>query len=170
MLLTQLQRGINTPSTSSMGRLFYAAAALAGVRQAVNYEAQAAVEFEAMVGPSGGAPYPFEIADTTVNVKPAMHALLSDVRAATTIATISSRFHDGLANMVRDGCVSIRSETAINQVVLSGGVWQNITLLGRTLSLLGKASFQVYIHRAVPANDGGLSLGQAAIAAQRPRG
>jgi hydrogenase maturation protein HypF len=169
-VLTQLQRKINAPNTSSMGRLFDAAAALAGVRQAVNYEAQAAIEFEALAGPSEGTPYRFEIGDATVSVKPASQSLVSDVLAGVPVPVISSRFHEGVAGMVVDGCARIKSETAINQVVLSGGVWQNITLLGRTLSLLRNAGFQVYLHRAVPPNDGGLSLGQAAIAAQRLRG
>jgi hydrogenase maturation protein HypF len=83
---------------------------------------------------------------------------------------ISARFHNGLAESVLEACWKIKSETGIDEVVLSGGVWQNITLLRRTLSLLHQASFKVYIHREVPANDGGLSLGQAAIAATRMRG
>jgi hydrogenase maturation protein HypF len=86
------------------------------------------------------------------------------------IPKISARFHNGLAECVRDMCSKIRSETGIGEVVLSGGVWQNITLLGRTLSLLEADRFRVYLHREVPPNDGGLSLGQAAIAAARMRG
>jgi hydrogenase maturation protein HypF len=66
--------------------------------------------------------------------------------------------------------LEIRSETGIDEVVLSGGVWQNITLLGRTLSLLNRDGFRVYLHGEVPTNDGGLSLGQAVIAAARMRG
>ncbi|HTP01309.1 MAG TPA: carbamoyltransferase HypF [Anaerolineales bacterium] len=169
-ILALLQRQLNTPSTSSMGRLFDAAAALAGVRQVVNYEAQAAIEFEAMARESDERLYRFDIGKATVDVKPAVVSLLSDVRAGVPAPVISSRFHDGLAHMVSEACMKISRETAIKQVVLSGGVWQNITLLRRTLSLLGKDGFEVYIHRAMPANDGGLSLGQAAIAAQRLRG
>jgi hydrogenase maturation protein HypF len=169
-LLAQLNRRLNTPKTSSMGRLFDAAAALAGVRQKVNYEAQAAIEFEAAAGIAEEEPYPFEIGQNTVGVKAAIKALIADVFAGTPVSAISGRFHSGLARMVADACYRLRSETSINEVVLSGGVWQNITLLRRTLSLLRKADFQVYIHRAVPANDGGLSLGQAAIAAQRLKG
>ena len=150
-----------------MGRLFDAAAALAGVRQKVNYEAQAAIEFEAAAGIAEEEPYPFEIGQTTVGVKPAIRALIADTLAGIPVSVISGRFHNGLAKMVADACYRLRSETSINEVFLSGGVWQNITLLRRTLSLLRKADFQVYIHRAVPTNDGGLSLGQAAIAAQR---
>ena len=75
--------------------------------------------------------------------------------------------HNGLAQMITSASLRLRFETGINEVALSGGVWQNITLLGRTLSLLQKGGFQVYIHREVPTNDGGLALGQAAIAARK---
>ncbi len=166
---TQLERGLNAPDTSSMGRLFDAAAALAGVRQRVNYEAQAAIEFEALATESSEESYPFDIGSETIGAETAIRALLADVFAGMPLAVISGRFHNGLARMVLESCAKIRTETALNQVVLSGGVWQNITLLRRTLSLLLQAGFQVYLHRAVPTNDGGLALGQAAIAAQRLR-
>jgi hydrogenase maturation protein HypF len=168
-ILTQLERGLNTPGTSSIGRLFDAAAALADVRQRVNYEAQAAIEFEALSAGSGNDFYRFDIGAQTISLDSAIRALLADVLAQVPAPTISGRFHTGLARMVLDACSKIRTETALNEVVLSGGVWQNITLLRRTLSLLREAGFRVYIHRAVPTNDGGLSLGQAAIAAQRLR-
>ncbi len=166
---TQLERGLNAPNTSSMGRLFDAAAALAGVRQRVNYEAQAAIEFEALAPDSIQDEYPFAVGDQAVVVKPAVEALLADVLAGAPQPVISARFHNGLARMVADVSARIRTETGLKEVVLSGGVWQNITLLRRTLSLLGNNGFRVYIHRAVPTNDGGLALGQAAIAAQRLR-
>ncbi|MGE5074222.1 MAG: carbamoyltransferase HypF, partial [Anaerolineae bacterium] len=166
---TQLERRLNAPVTSSMGRLFDAAAALAGVRQRVNYEAQAAIEFEAAADEASGELYRFEFGPRTVLLKPAVRGLLADVFAGVPVPAISRRFHTGLAHMVVDACTKIRSETSLMDVVLSGGVWQNITLLRRTLSLLRAAGFRVYIHRAIPTNDGGLALGQAAIAAQRLR-
>jgi len=170
ILRAQLEKKINTPVTSSVGRLFDAAAALAGVRQKVNYEGQAAIEFEALVDPAEGGAYSFGLDQDQVQVRTAMEALLSDVLAGVPISKISARFHRGLAESVREMCQKIRSETGIDEVVLSGGVWQNITLLGRTLSLLREAGFRVYLHREVPTNDGGLSLGQAVIAAARMRG
>lgn len=166
-LKTQLRSRINTPNTSSMGRLFDAAAALAGVRQRVNYEAQAAIEFEAAADGMQQKGYPFDVGPETVLVGSAFGSLLADVRAGVPLSAVSGRFHNGVAEMVEKVCSQIRSEAGIREVALSGGVWQNITLLGRTLSLLLKAGFQVYIHSQVPANDGGLSLGQAAIAARR---
>jgi hydrogenase maturation protein HypF len=169
-LRAQLERKINTPMTSSMGRLFDAAAALAGVRQEVNYEGQAAIEFEAPQDPAEGEKYLFEVDHDQVQVRTAVEALIEDVRSGVYVSKISARFHNGLAACVLELCLKIKSEIGINEVALSGGVWQNITLLRRTLSLLNQAGFGVYIHREVPANDGGLSLGQAVIAAARMRG
>jgi hydrogenase maturation protein HypF len=89
------------------------------------------------------------------------------VLADVPLPKISARFHNGIANIVRIATLEMQRQSGVDKVVLSGGVWQNITLLGRTLSLLGNEGFKVYIHREVPTNDGGLSLGQAIIAASR---
>jgi hydrogenase maturation protein HypF len=168
-LRTQLERKINTPMTSSMGRLFDAAAALAGVRQSVNYEAQAAIEFEALADVDENDEYPFKRGQDVIEVRSAVEALVADVLADVSIPTISAKFHNGLAQLALEVCQHLRSTKGIEQVALSGGVWQNITLLRRTLSLLQEAGFDVYIHHQVPTNDGGLSLGQAVIAASRLR-
>ncbi len=166
-LRVQLEKKINTPLTSSIGRLFDAAAALAGVRQAVNYEAQAAIEFEALADPLEGGKYPFAWNQAKIGVRSAVEALIADVLAGVPVAKISSRFHNGLAEICRVASMEVRDRTGLNEVALSGGVWQNITLLGRTLSLLQESGFRVYIHHQVPTNDGGLALGQAVIAAKR---
>ena len=170
VLRAQLERKINTPMTSSMGRLFDAAAALAGVRQAVNYEGQAAIEFEALADSAEAGKYTFGLNQDQVEVRSAVEELIKDVMTGIHISKISARFHNGLAECVHEICLKIKSETGIDKVALSGGVWQNITLLGRTLSLLKSSGFRVYIHREVPTNDGGLSLGQAVIAATKMRG
>jgi hydrogenase maturation protein HypF len=170
VLRTQLERRINTPMTSSIGRLFDAAAALAGVRQKVNYEGQAAIEFEALADSAEAGKYSFGLNQDRVEVRSVVEALVKDVMAGVHTSKISARFHNGLAVCVREVCLKIKSETGIDEVALSGGVWQNITLLGRTLSLLKSSGFRVYIHREVPTNDGGLSLGQAVIAATKMRG
>lgn len=169
-LRVQLEKKINTPMTSSMGRLFDAAAALAGVRQKVNYEGQAAIEFEAMADSAEAGHYAFGVESGQVRVGGVVETLVKDVMAGVSIPRISARFHNGLAEAVRETVQRISGETSIRSVVLSGGVWQNLTLLRRTLSLLRESGFEVYIHRVVPTNDGGLSLGQAAIAATRLRG
>lgn len=168
-LRIQLEKKINTPLTSSMGRLFDAAAALAGVRQMVNYEGQAAIEFEALADEAEAGSYPFELGQARVQTRSAVEALLADVLAGVPLPKISARFHNGIANVLRVAALEIKGQTGIQKVVLSGGVWQNITLLRRTLSLLGSDGFKVYIHREVPTNDGGLSLGQAVIAANKLR-
>jgi hydrogenase maturation protein HypF len=169
-LRVQLEKKINTPMTSSMGRLFDAVAALAGVRQKVNYEGQAAIEFEAMADSAEAGLYAFGVESGQVRVRGAVEALIHDVLAGVATEKISARFHNGLAESVRETVQKISRETSIRRVILSGGVWQNITLLRRTLSLLRNDGFEVYIHREVPTNDGGLSLGQAVIAASRLRG
>jgi hydrogenase maturation protein HypF len=170
VLHAQLEGNINTPMTSSMGRLFDAAASLAGVRQNVNYEGQAAIEFEALADPAEAGRYSFEVEQDQVGVRGVFEELLRDVSSGVPVPRISACFHNGLAEGVRTAVNQISRDTGIRSVALSGGVWQNITLLGRTLSLLQNDGFKVYLHHKVPANDGGLSLGQAVIAASRLRG
>jgi hydrogenase maturation protein HypF len=169
-LRVQLERGLNSPRTSSMGRLFDAAAALAGVRQRVNYEAQAAMEFEAALDEAESGAYRFGFLNEAIDPKPAITALLADVRAGVSIPVISARFHNGLAEMARTACDQIRRETGVRAAALSGGVWQNMALLRRAVRGLRADGFTVYIHRQIPANDGGLSLGQALAGAAKLRG
>jgi len=137
------------------------------VRQKVNYEAQAAIEFESALDKTESGAYRFEIHDETVDSRSAIAALLADIRNGASIPILSSRFHNGVAIMVRQVCEQIRNRTGLAEVALSGGVWQNIQLLERTTLGLRKDGFVVHLHRQVPANDGGLSLGQALVAAAR---
>jgi hydrogenase maturation protein HypF len=169
-LRVQLERGLNSPRTSSLGRLFDAAAALAGVRQRVNYEAQAAMEFEAALEEAESGAYQFGVQNGTIDPKPAISALLADVRAGVSIPVISARFHNGLAEMARAVCDQIRRDAGVRATALSGGVWQNMALLRRAVRDLRADGFKVYIHRQIPANDGGLSLGQALAGAAKLRG
>jgi hydrogenase maturation protein HypF len=161
----QQDSGLNAPPTSSAGRLFDAAAALAGVRQTVNYEAQAAVEFEALCDADEDAAYPFVYANAVIDPRPALAALVADIRAGLPIGRLSARFHNGFARLAYDVCRALRADTGLSEVVLSGGVWQNMTLLRASYHLLASDGFTVLIHEQVPANDGGLALGQAAVAA-----
>jgi hydrogenase maturation protein HypF len=186
-LCGQLEHNLNAPATSSMGRLFDAAAALAGVRQTVNYEAQAAIEFEALADPTETGYYRFDrlkesritlengqgnqtrtvlldYAKEIIDPSSAWVALLDDVRVGVAVGRIAARFHNGVARMVSDVCRRLRDERGLNEVVLSGGVWQNVTLLRQTLALLVGDGFKVYTHSLVPPNDGGLALGQAVVA------
>jgi len=168
----QISSGINSPLTSSMGRLFDAVSALVGVRFDVNYEAQAAIELEALVDPVESGVYNFDYienniegpATLTIDPNPLLHAMIHDINAEITKSVIASKFHNGLAQLVMDICCRMKDDFDISEVVLSGGVWQNMTLLHSTIGLLQGAGFTTHIHRQVPANDGGLALGQAAIA------
>jgi hydrogenase maturation protein HypF len=174
VLLNQLQQGINAPPTSSMGRLFDAVSSLAGVRQQINYEAQAAVELEALVDPHERHAYLFDLRTVSgessqhecIHIDPAalMWMLVRDVYAGTQPQIIAARFHNGVAHMVLEMCRKLRAQSGLNVVALSGGVWQNFTLLAKTLALLENEGFRVLTHHKVPANDGGLALGQAAVA------
>jgi hydrogenase maturation protein HypF len=174
-LKNQLIHAINTPLTSSMGRLFDAVSALIGVRQKVNYEAQAAVELEALVDPDEARAYPFAFkpvqsanrAALIIDPAPLLESILVDLHDGVGQPIISARFHNAIAQMVLDVCRTIRTQSGVRQVALSGGVWQNMTLLDKTFHLLLDAGFEILTHRKVPANDGGLSLGQAVVAVHR---
>ena len=168
-LRKQIQSGLNAPPTSSMGRLFDAVSALAGVRQKVNYEAQAAIEFESMIDPREEAAYPMDIYDDLIDPAQLLQAVITDLRAGVSVPAISARFHNGLVQMVSSVCHHVRRQTQISNVILSGGVWQNMTLLQKTVLLLESHDFTCFFHNKVPANDGGLALGQAAIAVYRFR-
>jgi hydrogenase maturation protein HypF len=164
ILHSQLDHKINTPLTTSMGRLFDAVSALIGVRQSATYEGQAAIELENICDPAETSAYVIPFEDDILLVKPLLEAMLRDWRDNVPNPLISARFHNGLANLALETCTRIRQESAINTVAFSGGVWQNTTLLAKTLSLLKQVGFQTLVHRQVPTNDGGLSLGQVMIA------
>jgi hydrogenase maturation protein HypF len=172
VLKSQLEHKINTPYTSSMGRLFDAVASLTGVRHQINYEAQAAIEFEALVDPSEKSRYPFVIIPGNnqpglIDFAPVLEGIILDILSHTPTQIISARFHNTIAEIVLETSKYIRNQIGINKVVLSGGVWQNMTLLSQSLELLKTDRFEVYTHRQVPTNDGGIALGQAAVAAYR---
>ena len=161
----QISSNLNTFPTSSLGRLFDAVASLCDVRQNVNYEGQAAIEFEALADGEEQGAYEFEFKSAgVVGIVSCLNAVVADIRSGAPTSLIAARFHNGIANMVLEVCEAIRRERGLNEVALSGGVWQNVTLLKKTLSLLRSAGFTVYTHRLVPPNDGGLALGQAVIA------
>jgi hydrogenase maturation protein HypF len=163
----QLELGLNAPLTSSMGRLFDAVAALIGLRGDVNYEAQAAIELEMRVDAEEKGSYAFLLEEREINPAPVIEAIVADIRNGVTIGQIAARFHRAVAEMVHIICHNMRARHVIHEVVLSGGVWQNMMLLTQAVELLQKNKFTVYVHRQVPANDGGIALGQAAVAFHR---
>ena len=161
----QIGHGTNSSPTSSMGRLFDAVAALTGICYQNHYEAQAAIELENVVDEAEKGRYAFDMHEHDFSAAPVIRAIVEDMRAKVPLPKIAARFHNGLADVVRDLCVSVREETGLSVVALSGGVWQNLTLLSKSLARLEQAGFEVLTHQALPANDGGISFGQA-VAAQ----
>ncbi len=166
VLQVQLDRQINTPKTSSMGRLFDAVAALIGVRSRVSYEGQAAIEMEALVDPDESGSYPLIIDNGIIDPQPLFESLIIDIHKNIPINKLSARYHNSIVQVSIDICKSIRRENKINTVALSGGVWQNKVLLENTIKKLKNEQFDVMIHHTIPTNDGGLSLGQALIASK----
>ncbi|MEV7968596.1 carbamoyltransferase HypF [Sphaerisporangium sp. NPDC088356] len=172
-------RGVNAPPTSSAGRLFDAVAAMVTGRDAVTYEGQAAVELEQIAAPGERRAYPCRILDPaggatagerpfTVAGRDLVEAVLEDTRAGAEAGVISARFHNGVARLIVEGCLRVRERTGLAAVALSGGVFQNLFLVERATGLLEERGFRVLLHSRVPPNDGGISLGQVAVAAARP--
>jgi len=164
------ERGINAPLTSSAGRLFDAVAALLGVRDAISYEGQAAIELEQLADPAEPGGYwaaadggePLRIAAAGL-----VRAAADDLAAGVSAPVIAARFHNGVAALIEGTCVTLRERCGLDTVALSGGVFQNLLLADRVVSALAGRGFRVLTHQRVPCNDGGISLGQAVIAASR---
>ena len=172
-VLAMARRGVNSPLTSSAGRLFDAVAALLGVRDTINYEGQAAVELEQLARVPGMASgYPAQLTPGppfTVAGCDLVRAAAEDLLAGQPPEVISARFHRGVAELIVAGCQLLRERSGLGTVALSGGVFQNRLLLGTVTSLLEASGFRVLTHSRVPPNDGGISLGQAVVAAARDR-
>ena len=163
-----IDKSINSPLTSSCGRLFDTAAALLGLRHTVSFEGQAAAELEMLLEPddTDRSAYSYEVIKKDplpwqLPVAPIIHALVQDILANKPPQAISRRFHNTLAALFTRACKDIRAQNSINTVVLSGGVFQNVTLLRQLRQNLENLAFAVYTHEQVPSNDGGISLGQA---------
>jgi hydrogenase maturation protein HypF len=164
---SMIERRINTVETSACGRLFDAVASIIGVRDEVNFEAQAAIELEAGALAGVDASYPFEISGDEpwqIDVRPMIQQIVRDVLAAKPIGWISSVFHNTVAAIVVEVCLRLRSAEGIDRVCLSGGTFQNVYLVERAVASLSTQGFEVFLHSKVPPNDGGISLGQAVIA------
>ena len=174
-----IERRVNSPWTSSAGRLFDAVAALSGVRTRVSYEGQAAMELEWLateVRPDSAYPFQINRPETApgtgeaespleIDTRPLIRAVADDVHRGTAKNRIARRFHSTLTEIIAAVCGQIRDETGLATVALSGGVFMNALLASETAERLSGGGFRVLRHRLVPPNDGGLSLGQLAIAA-----
>ena len=166
----QIEHKINSPLTSSCGRLFDAVSALIGVRGEIEYEAQAAIELEMLAYDEADETdcYPFSITEqdglSVLKLRDLFSAIIQDLQNGTTQTRIAKRFHNTVARMIVELCQKILDKTGITRVVLSGGVFQNRLLLRKAVSLLEASDFEVFTQRQVPCNDGGISLGQVVIA------
>ncbi|MFH8410099.1 carbamoyltransferase HypF [Streptomyces sp. NPDC018019] len=159
--------GLGAPPTSSAGRLFDAVAAILSIRDTVHYEGQAAAELERHADPAVHGTYAVRTDGGRVRAADLVRAVAEEVRAGTATGAVAARFHNSVARLIFDSCRALRRSTGLTTVALSGGVFQNGFLLERTVPALERDGFHVLTHRRVPPNDGGISLGQAAVAAAR---
>ncbi len=168
-LRRMIMTGTNSPETSSMGRLFDAVSSLLGLRNAVNYEGQAAIELEAIADSQAAGRYEFELeaGRKVIKAEKVVRRAVEDLLNGLSAREVSARFHLGVAHLIGMVAHRVRDERHLNRVVLSGGVFQNIFLLDSTCRMLREDGFDVFTHSRVPTNDGGISLGQATIANAR---
>jgi hydrogenase maturation protein HypF len=167
MILTMMERDLNTPKTSSCGRLFDGVASLLGLRDQVSYRGQAAVELEMDMGESHDF-YPVSITHEKTGLvlhqASLIRGIVSDLIDQADQKTISRKFHNTLVQALTHVCIKARQHCKVDRVVLSGGVFQNAFLLDKLGKKLFDSGFRVYTHSLVPTNDGGISLGQALVA------
>ncbi len=169
LIQEMIAKRINSPLTSSLGRLFDGVAALAGLRSRVSYEGQAAMELEMAAQNETESFYDYFLeGDSPWRMPPApiVRAVAADVGTGCPVALISAKFHNTLIRLFGDLCDRIRAAHGLKRVVLSGGVFQNVRLLTGLARALEAEGFEVFSHRLVPTNDGGIALGQAVIAAK----
>jgi hydrogenase maturation protein HypF len=167
IVTSMIQRRLNTVQTSSCGRLFDAVASIAGLRHEVNYEGQAAIELEMAAVEGNSESYPFEIGSTSpwvIDMRPAIEDLVRDVKMKLPVGSLAAKFHNTLFAVTVEVCPRLRETDGLNRVCLSGGTFQNEYLLRRVIPALQTRGFEVYLNNQVPTNDGGIALGQAAIA------
>ncbi len=170
-----LRRGINSPLTSSCGRLFDAVAALLNLRHNVSYDGQGAIELEAiaeMAGCEETGSYNYSIVSgeghpLQLDFAPMFTGILADIAAGMQAPDIAHRFHQTLASAATEVCLDIAASTTLDRIILSGGVFQNRLLSEMLYTALTRKGLTVFTHRLVPPNDGGIALGQAAIAGRR---
>jgi len=163
-----IDRRINSPLTSSCGRLFDAVSSLIGIKDEVSYEGQAAMEMESICASEIEEGYRFNIfkenGEFIIDSNKIFKDIINDLKKGIKKEIIAAKFHNTIADFTVNLCSKIRKNTGINKIALSGGVFQNCYLVEKVIYLLEENNFQVYIQRKVPPNDGGISLGQAVVA------
>ncbi|OEU82548.1 MAG: carbamoyltransferase HypF [Desulfobacterales bacterium S5133MH4] len=171
IIMHMISKKVNSPQTSSLGRLFDGVAAILGIRNKVAYEGQAAMELEMAMRKDTKESYGYEWErgkdSYQIPVHPIIRGVVWDMKNGLETPDISNKFHMTLILLFSDICTVLRKETGLDRVVFSGGVFQNATLLVGLKKALEEKDFQVFTHSLVPCNDGGISLGQAVVAAAR---
>ena len=167
LMIAMMRKGLNAPLTSSAGRLFDAASALLNVCTHSRFEADAAMRLEALADAQTDGHYSFDHTTEGIRFAGAFREMVDDLHAGVSRSLIAGRFHNTLARVALSVSQAIRRDTGLNKVVLSGGSFQNQLLSERTATWLREDGFEVFQHRQVPANDGGISLGQLAIASKQ---
>jgi hydrogenase maturation protein HypF len=163
-----VRTGVASPQTTSVGRLFDAVSALCGIRPTVNYEGQAAAELEAIADSAERGSYPLHLSsDGELDARPTVLTVLDDVTAGVAPGVVSARFHNAIASTTAKACIALAADRGLDTAVLSGGVFQNRLLLERTVERLADSGLRVLVPERLPPNDGGISFGQAAVAAAR---
>jgi len=176
LVRTQVERRLNAPLASSAGRLFDAAAALLGLRDVAEFEAQAAIDLELAAGERRAAPLPYALERwdglLVYDPRPTLRALLDGMvdPHGRSVGALAAAFHETVAAVTEELLDGARLETGLRTVCLSGGVFQNRRLASTLLRRLARSGFEVFINQRVPVNDGGISYGQAAVAAARMAG
>ena len=164
-----LAGSVNAVHTSSCGRLFDAIASLTGIQHDVTFEGQAAIALECAATGSTTESYPFAIEEGSparIDLRPMIVAIVEDLRTKRAVGEIAAVFHNTLAQVIVEVVLRIRKTEGLARVCLSGGTFQNHLLLERAVRGLRESGLEVFLHAAVPPNDGGISLGQAAIAGE----
>jgi hydrogenase maturation protein HypF len=169
-ILQMASTGLNAPLTSSAGRMFDAVASLCGLRTTVTYEGQAAAELEQVADGSVLDAYPCAVGGGVIDGVELVGAAAEDLATGALAPKVAARFHNGLAAALVRASVRARYRFGLETVALSGGTFQNVLLLHRVISGLESEGFEVLVHRRVPPNDGGISLGQAVVANARGNG
>jgi hydrogenase maturation protein HypF len=162
-----IARGLQTVATSSCGRLFDAVAVMLGLASEVSFEGQAAIALETAIESGVEERYDFEVKDDAalvVDLRPMIRGIARDVACGRRVGVVAARFHNTVSAAIVEVCCRIRRSDGLSRVCLSGGTFQNVYLVGRTAVELRGLGFGVFLHAMVPANDGGISLGQAVIA------
>jgi hydrogenase maturation protein HypF len=167
LVASMRDRNVNSFRTSSCGRLFDAVASILALRHEINFEGEAAMALEAAAFEGVDGAYPFDIVETEpwqIDMRPAVAALVRELLGGTAVGVIAAKFHNTLVSVITEICRRLRSAEGLNRVCLSGGTFQNMYLLERTVPRLRQCGFEVFVNSKVPPNDGGISLGQAVIA------